>query len=53
MPEKHPSGAKKIVAAIKEIWVKEISPEYCAPPVKSMPSRLHTAGREKGRYAKS
>ena len=38
--EKQPSSAKELVTAIKEVWVKEISIEYQASLVKSMPSHL-------------
>ena len=50
--EKQPSSAKKFVTAIKEDWVKEISPEYCASLVKSMPSHLAAVVREKGGHIK-
>ena len=32
--EKQPSTGKKLVTAIKEVWVKEISTEYCASLIK-------------------
>ena len=44
--EKQPSRVKKLVTAIKEVWVKEISTEYCASLVKSMPSRFATVMRD-------
>ena len=44
--EKLPSIAKKFVTAIKKVWEKEISTEYCAFVVKSMPSSLDEVMRE-------
>jgi len=38
--EKHPSSAKDLVKVIKEVWVKEISQEFCRNLVHSMPRRL-------------
>jgi len=38
--EKRPSSAKDLVKVIKEVWVKEISQEFCRNPVHSMPRRL-------------
>ena len=50
--EKQSSIAKELVTAIKEVWMKEISTEYCASLVKSMPSRLAAIVREKGGHTK-
>ena len=38
--KKHPSSAKDLVKVIKELWVKEISQEFCKNPVHSMPQCL-------------
>ena len=38
--EKQSSSLPDLCRAIKEVWVKEISKEYCAELVKSMPRRL-------------
>jgi len=38
--QKHPSGAKDLVKVIKEVWVKEISQEFCKNLVHSTPRRL-------------
>ena len=38
--EKHPSSAKDLVKVIEEVWVKEISQEFCRNLVHSMPRRL-------------
>ena len=46
--EKQQSSAKKLVIAIKKVWVKEISSENCAFLVKSKPSRFAAVEQEKG-----
>ena len=38
--EKHPPSAKNLVKVIEEVWVKEISQEFCRNLVHSMPQRL-------------
>ena len=38
--EKQPTKAKLLMTAIKEIWTKEISPEYCKKLIDSMPQRI-------------
>ena len=38
--EKQPLSLPDLCRAIKEVWVKEISKEYCANLVNSMPRRL-------------
>ena len=38
--EKHPLSAKDLVNVIKEVWMKEISQEFCRNLVHSMPRRL-------------
>ena len=43
--EKQASSAKK---AIKEVWVKEITPEYCRKLIESMPKRLNDVIKCKG-----
>ena len=39
--EKQASSAKELEKAIKEVWVKEITPEYCRKLIESMPKRLN------------
>ena len=46
--EKQPSSAKELVTPIKKVWVKEISIEYYASLIKSMPSCLAAVVQEKG-----
>ena len=50
--EKQRYTAKELVSAIKEVWVKEISTDYCTSLVKCMPSRLAAVVREKGGQTK-
>ena len=50
--EKQPFNAEEPVTAIKEGCVKEISTEYCASQVKSMPSRFAAVVQEKGGHTK-
>ena len=38
--EKQPPSAAALVAAIKDVWVKEIKNDYCASLVASVPRRL-------------
>ena len=45
--QKQPSSGEEVVTAIKEVWVKEISTEYCESEVNSMPSYLAAVVREK------
>ena len=46
--EKHPSSAKDLVKMIKEVWVKEISQEFCRNLVHSMPRRLQEVIKPEG-----
>ena len=38
--EEQPSSATELLTAIKQVWVKDISTEYCASPVKVCPAVL-------------
>ena len=38
--ERQPTDAKILEQAIKEVWVRDISPAYCRNLVESMPRRL-------------
>ena len=40
MSQKQPGSSSKLVKVIKEVWVKEISGEYCESLIYSMPYRL-------------
>ena len=46
--EKQTSSAKELEKAIKEVWVKEITPEYCRKLIQSMPKRLNDVIKCKG-----
>ena len=46
--EKQASSAKELKKAIKEVWVKKITPEYCRKLVESMPKRLNDVIKCKG-----
>ena len=50
--EKQPSNAEALRMAIKEVWVKEIMPEYCESLVHSMPRRLQAVIKVKGGHTK-
>ena len=38
--QKHPGSSSELVKVIKEVWVKEISGEYCESLIYSMPHQL-------------
>ena len=38
--QKHPGSSSELVKVIKEVWVKEISGEYCESLIYSMPQQL-------------
>ena len=46
--EKHPSSLDALQTAIKEVWVREISANYCCKLVDSMPRRLQEVIKSKG-----
>ena len=46
--EKQASSAKELEKAIKEVWVKEITPEYCRKLKESMPKHLNDVIKCKG-----
>ena len=46
--ERQPTNAKMLEQAIKEVWVRDISPAYCRNLVESMPRRLEAVIRAKG-----
>ena len=50
--EKQPSSLPDLCRAIKEVWVKEISKEYCANLVNSMPRRLAAVIQNNGGHTK-
>ena len=46
--ERQPINAKMLEQAIKEVWVRDISPAYCRNLVESMPRRLEAVIKAKG-----
>ena len=46
--KKQPTSAKMLEQAIKEVWVRELSNEYCQSLVESMPRRLEAVIKAKG-----
>ena len=46
--ERQPTNAKMLKQAIKEVWVRDISPSYCRNLVESMPRRLEAVIKAKG-----
>ena len=46
--ERQPTIAKMLEQAIKEVWVRDISPAYCRNLVESMPRRLEAVIKAKG-----
>ena len=50
--EKQPTNTKSLVTAIKEIWTKEISAEYCKKLIDSMPQRIEAVLISRRRHTK-
>ena len=50
--QQNPTSEKSLADAIKKVWVKEITPEYCEKLAKSMPSRIRAVLQAKGRHTK-
>ena len=50
--EKHPTSLSALQLAIKEVWVKEISSDYCCKLIESMPHRLQEVIKNKGGHTK-
>jgi len=48
--EKHPSRLDALQTAIKEVWVRDIAPDYCCKLVDSMPRRLQEVIKNKGSH---
>ena len=46
--ERQPTNAKMLEQAIKEVWVREMTTEYCRSHVESMPKRLEAVIIDKG-----
>ena len=50
--EKHPASLGALPSAIKKVWVKEISSDYCCKLIESMPHRLQEVIKNKGGHTK-
>ena len=50
--EKHPTSLGALQSAIKEVWVKEISSDYCCKLIESMPHRRQEVIKNKGGHTK-
>ena len=50
--EKQPLSGVELVKAIKEVWVKEISKEYCQSLFESMPRRIKAVIKNRGGHTK-
>ena len=46
--ERQPTNAKMLEQALKEVWVQEMTTEYCRSLVESMPKRLEAVIKAKG-----
>ena len=44
----HPTSFDSLCEAIKEVWVEEVSVEYCQKLYKSIPKRIHAVLQAKG-----
>lgn len=49
---RNPTSADDLVKKIKDVWVSEITQEYCRNLVHSMPRRIAAVLRSKGRHTK-
>ena len=50
--EKQPTSGAELVKVIKEVWVKEISKEYCQSLIDSMPRKIEAVIKNKGGHTK-
>ena len=50
--QKHPGPSSELVKIIKEVWVKEISGEYCKFLIYSMPQQLQAVINACGGHTK-
>ena len=49
---KQPSSGKVLIQTIKEVWMQEISADYCNSLIASMPRRLEAITKVKGGHTK-
>ena len=50
--EKHSTNLGTLQSAIKEVWVKEISSDYCCKLIESMSHRVQEVIKNKGGHTK-
>ena len=50
--EKQSLSGAELVKAIKEVWVKEVSKEYCQSLIESMPRRIKAVIKNRGGHTK-
>ena len=50
--QKQPSSGKALIDRIKEVWTKDITPQYCKSLVASMPCRLRDVIKKHGGHTK-
>ena len=50
--EKQPTSGAELAKVIREVWVKEISKEYCQSLIDSMPRRIEAVIKNKGGHTK-
>ena len=46
--DRHPVSLADFVKVIKDVWITEITPEYCENLAKSMPKRIQAVIKNKG-----
>jgi len=50
--DKQPSSIESLKEAIKEVWIKEISAEYCNNLILGIPRRIQAVIKSKGGHTK-
>ena len=50
--DRHPASLEDLVKVIKDVWMTEITPEYCENLVKSMRKRIQAVIKTKGYLTK-
>ena len=50
--EKYPSNLNELQQVIKEVWVEELSSEYCCKLISSIPGRMQAVIASKGGHTR-
>lgn len=50
--QRNPTSVPDLIETIKDVWVNDITPEYCANLINSMPRRIATVLEQKGQHCK-